>query len=86
MSIESLGYVRLSMQAPQVWASLGTDILGFEAAVAKDKSVRLRMDESPFRYLIEQSDTDGFVCAGWECSKKDFQRLVTRLEDQAVAR
>ena len=84
MSIESLGYVRLSMQEPQVWASLGTEILGFEAAVAEDESVRLRMDELPFRYLIEQSDTEGFVCAGWECSKKDFPGLVARLEDQAV--
>ena len=65
MTISSLGYVRISLQNPQDWAQVGEEVLGFESGTDEDGSVRLRMDESPFRYLVEKSETEGFVCAGW---------------------
>ena len=55
MSISSLGYVRIAMRDPQQWADVGQNILGFQTETAEDGSVRLRMDEAPFRYLIEPS-------------------------------
>ena len=79
MSINGLGYVRIAMQDPQEWVKVGCDILGFTSTTSEDGSVRLRLDEAPFRYLVERSDNDGFVCAGWECSAGEFSGLVERL-------
>ena len=79
MSINALGYVRIAMQEPQQWVKAGCDILGFSSATSEDGSVRLRLDEAPFRYLVERSDHEGFVCAGWECPAEEFSGLVERL-------
>lgn len=79
MSINGLGYVRIAMQDPQEWVKVGCDILGFTSTTSEDGSVRLRLDEAPFRYLVERSDNDGFACAGWECPAEEFSGLVERL-------
>jgi 3,4-dihydroxy-9,10-secoandrosta-1,3,5(10)-triene-9,17-dione 4,5-dioxygenase len=81
MAISSLGYVRIAMRDPQQWADVGQNILGFQSVTAEDGSVRLRLDEAPFRYLIEQSDSEGFVGAGWECSAETFAEIKDRLSE-----
>ena len=81
MTISSLGYVRISLQNPQDWAQVGEEVLGFESGTDEDGSVRLRMDESPFRYLVEKSETEGFVCAGWECPADKFDETVNLLDN-----
>lgn len=79
MSISSLGYVRIGMQDPQAWAGVGEDVLGFTASTAGDGSVRLRIDEAPFRYLIEPADADGFIATGWEVAADSFNQVVEKL-------
>ena len=81
MTISSLGYARISLQNPQDWAQVGEEVLGFESSTDEDGSVRLRMDESPFRYLVEKSETEGFVCAGWECPAEKFDEIVNLLDN-----
>ena len=85
MAISSLGYVRIAMRDPQQWADVGQNILGFQSVTAEDGSVRLRLDEAPFRYLIEQSDSEGFVCAGWECSAETFAEIKDRLSESGAS-
>ena len=60
MGIENLGYVRLQMTDPQAWADFAVDILGFGVAEHDDGngSKYLRMDDAPFRYIVEQGDED----------------------------
>ena len=82
MTISSLGYARISLQNPQDWAQVGEEVLGFESSTDEDGSVRLRMDESPFRYLVEKSETEGFVCAGWECPAEKFDEIVNLLDNR----
>lgn len=84
MSVSSLGYVRIAMGNPQEWAEVGQDILGFVATTGEDESVRLKMDEAPFRYLVEKGDADGFVCAGWEYPAEQFDDLVRSLETAGI--
>ena len=84
MAVNSLGYVRIGMTDPQAWAQVGQDILGFSSLTAEDGSVRLRLDEAPFRYLIEQADTDGFTCTGFECPADEYDALLQDLSDKGI--
>ena len=79
-----LGYVRLGMRDPGQWSRAGQEILGFPAETAGDESIRLRMDDAPFRYLVEKDRVDRFICAGWECPADDFDALVSGLCDRGV--
>lgn len=86
MSIGSLGYVRIGMQDPQAWADVGTNILGFSSETDnRDGSVRMRLDEAPFRYLVERAETDGFICAGWECPAEHYEAVIAKLESAGHA-
>ncbi|MGI9322434.1 MAG: VOC family protein [Pseudomonadales bacterium] len=76
--IASLGYVRIQMAEPEQWRQVGEDILGFDAD-GSGKSVRLRMDEAPFRYLVEQGEEERFICAGWECPAAKYDALSDKL-------
>ena len=84
MAVSSLGYVRIGMRHPQEWAKVGQDILGFESATVEDGSVRLRLDEAPFRYLIEEAEAEGFICAGWEYPAVDYDALLAALAENGV--
>ena len=84
MAAELLGYVRIGMKEPQLWAEVGEHILGFEATALADGSVTLKMDQAPFRYLIEPADRDGFIAAGWQYPEQGYDDLVARLADSAI--
>ena len=84
MAVSSLGYVRIGMRDPQEWAKVGQDILGFESATVEDGSVRLRLDEAPFRYLIGEAEAEGFICAGWEYPAVDYDALLAALAENGV--
>ena len=84
MVAESLGYVRIGMRAPQLWAEVGESVLGFESKVLTDGSVILKMDDAPFRYLIESSDQDGFIAAGWQFSEQGYGEIVDRFAGSAI--
>jgi 3,4-dihydroxy-9,10-secoandrosta-1,3,5(10)-triene-9,17-dione 4,5-dioxygenase len=49
------------------WRRFGIDTLGLMAGDnAPDGSLRLRMDERPFRIAVMPGDTNRFLAAGWE--------------------
>ena len=56
MAVLSLGYVRIEMRDPDEWRRVGEEVLGFTAVEGADDCVRLRMDDAPFRYLVEPAD------------------------------
>ena len=87
MSLASLGYVRLEMQDPNAWGEFAQSVLGFEKADISDPSgaVYLRMDDAPFRYLIEKGDADRFVAAAYEVTSADaLEALQQRLSKAGV--
>ena len=79
MGVEALGYVRIQMNDPQQWKTVGEEILGFAAETDNDGVVRLRMDGAPFRYMIEPAKEDRFVAAGWQCAESQYHTLVSAL-------
>ncbi|NNE56575.1 MAG: hypothetical protein HKN36_00555 [Hellea sp.] len=85
--VASLGYVRLEMQDPAVWAKFGKDILGFGAGKSRDRqgTKYLRMDKAPFRYMIEKGEADRFVAAGYDMgSKTAFNAQVAAFEKAGI--
>lgn len=88
MGVANLGYVILEMQDPSAWAKFAKDVLGF--GVAKSYGAKgakyLRMDNSPFRYMIIKGDQDRFVAGGFQMSsRKAYVDMIYKLEKAKVA-
>ena len=87
MGVANLGYVILEMQDPAGWAKFAKSVLGF--GVAKSFGAKgakyLRMDSSPFRYMIVKGDQDRFVAGGYQMSsKKAFEDQIKIFEKAKV--
>ena len=85
--VARLGYVRLGLKEPQSWVDFACGLLGMEPARREDAAgVRfVKMDEHPFRYMIEPSDEDRLLAAGWEFdSAEDLASAVDRLRQSGV--
>lgn len=86
MAVQSLGYVRVMARDLDAWQRFGVDVLGLMPGDGPAGSLRLRTDDRPFRFLIEQGETDRFVAAGWELpSENGFLHTVQKLRAAGVA-
>jgi 3,4-dihydroxy-9,10-secoandrosta-1,3,5(10)-triene-9,17-dione 4,5-dioxygenase len=67
MAVSTLGYVVVEARDTGAWRRFGVDVLGLGAGPgAADGSLRLRIDERPFRILVVPAKSDRFLSAGWE--------------------
>src|SRR5438270_7156870 len=67
MSVSSLGYVIIETVDPSKWRHFALTTLGLmEGAPGPDGSLRLRIDERPFRIAVINGRAERFVSAGWE--------------------
>lgn len=68
MSISAVGYLRIAATDVDAWMNYGTGVLGLMDAARDDaQGARfLRMDDHPFRFMIEPGDADGLVATGLE--------------------
>ena len=68
MSVAASGYLRIEAQDPAAWMDFGTSVLGLmEAPRADAHGARfLRMDDHPFRFMIEGGSADRLLAAGLE--------------------
>jgi 3,4-dihydroxy-9,10-secoandrosta-1,3,5(10)-triene-9,17-dione 4,5-dioxygenase len=73
MSVTSVGYLRLGIADPADWIEFGTSVLGLmEAPRQDDQGARfLRMDDHPFRFMIEPSEKEGLTATGIEYRNKN---------------
>lgn len=69
MSIASIGYLRIAATDTAAWMTFGTEILGLMDAGREDAAGArfLRMDDHPFRFMLEPAETDELLAAGLEC-------------------
>src|SRR5210317_2065203 len=69
MSIAAAGYLRIHAQDPSAWMTFGTDVLGLMESPREDAAGArfLRMDDHPFRFMVEQADSDRLAAVGLEC-------------------
>ena len=82
MSVRSLGYVIIEATDLERWRQFALTTLGLMAGpLGPDGSLRLRIDERPFRLAVIPGRTDRFVSCGWE-----FRRWSHRLQKRGQMR
>lgn len=68
MSVSAVGYLRIASTDINAWMEFGTNVLGLMDAQRADAGGArfLRMDEHPFRFMIEKADADKLLALGLE--------------------
>lgn len=91
MKIHSLGYIVVNSTEPARWADYGTQVLGMmdvsdSLRSGNDDSVYLKMDERPYRIVVNKSDQDNYGASGWEVAGPTaFNDALHTLEKHKVA-
>ncbi len=82
MGVASIGYVRIASTDTAAWMSFGTEILGLMDAGREDAAGArfLRMDDHPFRFMIEPAEADKLLACGLEYrDREDWQAVCDAL-------
>ncbi len=84
MDIRGLGYIGIDVTDVEKWRTYA-ELLGLMVA-GDDTSLRLRIDERPFRVLVAASEGhDGLAFAGWELPNAlSLKRAATELEAAGI--
>jgi 3,4-dihydroxy-9,10-secoandrosta-1,3,5(10)-triene-9,17-dione 4,5-dioxygenase len=70
MAVKSLGYVIFNLKDPKSWVDYGTGVLGLVEGKRSGKTRFLRMDNAPFRFMLQQADADAMFASGFDCGGK----------------
>jgi len=87
MRAARLGYVRIGLKDPQQWVDFTCGLLGMEPADRQDSGGAkfVKMDDHPFRYMIEASQEERLLASGWEYDNKaDWMAAIERLQSAGV--
>jgi 3,4-dihydroxy-9,10-secoandrosta-1,3,5(10)-triene-9,17-dione 4,5-dioxygenase len=87
MVASTLGYINIESTDLGRWREFAVNTLGLmEGLPGSDGSVRLRVDERPFRLAISRGSQDRFVSAGWEFPNvADFHACLASLRSADVS-
>ncbi|WP_333618092.1 iron-dependent extradiol dioxygenase HsaC [Dietzia sp.] len=88
MAIRNLGYVRITATDLGAWTQYARKVLGMvvepQGGEGTDAwALFLRMDDYPFRWLIEAGDEDKLGSVGWECANSEELDDVKKRLDAA---
>lgn len=81
MDIRGLGYVTVRSSDLAQWRHYASQVLGM-MVVEDERGERLflKMDERPYRILVQHSAQDGFGACGWEVAgQAAFDQAVAEL-------
>ncbi|BBR54563.1 MULTISPECIES: VOC family protein [Pseudomonas] len=87
MDIRGLGYVTVRSSDLAQWRHYASQVLGM-MVVEDERGERLflKMDERPYRILVQHSAQDGFGACGWEVAgQAAFDQAVAELHAAGVA-
>lgn len=78
MTVAAIGYLRIAAQDTAAWMDFGTQVLGLMEATREDAAGArfLRMDNHPFRFMIEPGDEGRLTATGLEYRTKDDWQAV----------
>lgn len=83
--IKSLSYFVVQTRSLESWRQYAEDVLGMMAADGPSGELYIKMDERPFRILIEEGSSDVYQASGWElASEADFSSMLERLDKKGV--
>ncbi|MFA7637738.1 MAG: biphenyl-2,3-diol 1,2-dioxygenase [Parvibaculum sp.] len=86
MTIQSLGYIGLSVADTEAWATFGEDILGLMKVEGPDGSLRFRLDSYAWRIAVEKGEADDIAYAGFEVAGLEvLDAFEARLKEAGVA-
>lgn len=84
MAIKNLGYVHIKATDIPAWETYATKVLGMALGKSPDPdTLYLRMDDYPFRWIIEKGDEDKLGGVGWECANEEELEDVKKRLDAA---
>lgn len=79
--IENLAYVIFRSPNHDHWRSFAPDMLGAAlAADGPDGSVRVRIDDRPWRLAIAPGERDELVALGWDVAPEHFDATIATVE------
>ena len=84
MTVAAIGYLRIAAQDTSAWMDFGTQVLGLMEAPREDaQGARfLRMDNHPFRFMVESGEQDRMLATGLEYrGKSDWQSVCDALSE-----
>ncbi len=89
MSIHSLGYITVKATDLSRWVDYGTNVLGLavnQNPIADAHGcLLLKMDDRPYRFLVEKADVDSYGVSGWESNGPvEFAATVKSLRAAGV--
>ncbi|MGL6070423.1 VOC family protein [Craterilacuibacter sp.] len=85
VEIRSLAYVVAQCREPARWVQYAHEVLGAMAKSRADGVVLVKVDERPYRILVEPGSEDRYLASGWELSGRDaFQGLQLQLDRAGV--
>ena len=82
MTVSAVGYLRIEAQDSAAWMDFGTAVLGLMDAQHEDAQGAhfLRMDDHPFRFMIEAGGADKLIATGLEYrTEADWQATCDAL-------
>jgi hypothetical protein len=87
LGITALGYVVVLATDPAKWQAVACDVLGMmPGAERADGALALRLDDRPFRILVEKAGADRFGCIGLECANGAiWEELLARVAATGTA-
>ena len=67
MGVTQFGYIGIGVSDIAEWEKYATEILGLQVGQREeDGSIRLRMDQYGYRFILHPSGEDDIIFAGWE--------------------
>lgn len=88
MSVSASGYLRIGATDVAAWMDFGTGVLGLMDAQREDAGGAgfLRMDDHPFRFMVEPAQADGLLATGLEFPNEDsFKRTCEAVAEAGHA-
>ena len=83
--LQSLAYIVVEAGDLAAWDEYATNIVGMARGAANGTSLALRIDEHPWRFLLEAGPADDLVSAGWDLgSEQALEDYVAGLRARGV--
>lgn len=64
--LKNLAFIVVAASDLAAWETFATEVVGMTVGHRGENSLGLRMDDEPWRIMLEQGDDDDLVVAGWD--------------------
>jgi len=86
IDIRGLSYIVTQIDDLEKWRRYAEDVLGMMAIDAPDGTLRIKMDDRPFRWQVVRGEEARYVASGWELAGEEaFKAASVALDAAGVA-